>query len=200
MEFKIPGSQPAETTDQTTQNGIVADANQGLAALASQIDEETKSGEAGTDVINQTTESFDHSLADLDDGPGFEGEPVREDYIEVSYKHRSIAHFKVGPFIFKNHVLVIGGTTRDVLAKVEQFKDLWRGLGPQDKLNIKRLKNIQNEANVDDDLTPRAVRGAVDTAGIADRQLGDRLTPQTPKPGQKTGFAARSLPFQNIGR
>lgn len=98
---------------------------------------------------------------------------------EKAFRHKTVKHFKVGPFIFKDNVLLIKSDDESEFTKLlAQFEKLWNGLHPSDKNAIRALKSVSNEEDVGEGVRKAslAVRGAVDTANIADRPAGDRLS------------------------
>lgn len=104
------------------------------------------------------------------------GEPSTE-RVTIRYKHKKISRFACGEdnkaaghyrFEFIDHILTITGTPEEVEAKNEEFLRMAKGFMTVDKLNIVRLKEIENEMSLDDE-SIRVVRGIVDTANVSDR-------------------------------
>ena len=131
---------------------------------------------------------------------------------EKGFRHKTVKHFKVGPFIFKDSLLVIKSDDEDDFNKqMAQFEKLWHGLHPADRNAIRALKSVSNEEDVDVGVRKSlAVRGTVDTAKIADRPADDRLTAggdsaalnqdgSTPNPTGAVTAPAKTLAAFKIG-
>lgn len=103
--------------------------------------------------------------------------------VEVVFRHRTINHFVVGRFVFKDHILRMIGTPDEVAKEEAAFLDLYRGLMGPDRNNIKRIVNTQPQL-----FDSPAVRGALGTHQISDKAApsGGIPAPQVPK--QPAGF------------
>lgn len=83
------------------------------------------------------------------------------------YKHKTINHFKVGRFEFRNHILIIEEESQEALEESKaEFERLYDGLMQIDKNNIVRLKSVQNETRIES----RVTRGIVGTNHVVDKQ------------------------------
>lgn len=218
------GTKSAEATQQTAETKTSENAAPtAVDTPETPANAETQTGSAGGDTagldafapLKDVAVSYEQVDNALNHDPviaNAEEEEIVEDfgpYKRIDYKHKSIATFEIGTpnakvefdglmieahFRFSNHIMTLEGPSQIVDARNKLFLKYYSGLLGVDKVNIKRLRNIENEVTPEIDLTPSSVRGPVGTQRIADRQAGDRLMPQT-RPGG--GFAARTLPFQN---
>lgn len=111
----------------------------------------------------------------------------------ISYRHKKIANFMTGEdkpdqglyvFEFRDHILTITGSTQEeVEAKNEAFLKLARGFLNVDKINIVRLRNIQNEMSLAE-ASQKVVRGAVGTNNVADKPVDQtEAAPKAPSSG-----------------
>jgi hypothetical protein len=90
-----------------------------------------------------------------------------DEVYEKGYKHANIAHFQVGRFVFKDHILILRASTPEALAAMdEDFLKAAVGLEPRDKVAISELRNVQNETPLMDRLASRRISGAVGTRDI----------------------------------
>ena len=118
---------------------------------------------------------------------------------EKAFRHKTVKHFKVGPFIFKDGILIIKADDEaEFTKKLASFESLWSGLHPSDKTNIRALKAVSNEESVEDGVRKAslAVRGPVATNDISDRPAGERLSAgaEQTKVGDGEGDPANPAP------
>ena len=116
---------------------------------------------------------------------------------EKAFRHKTVKHFKVGPFIFKDGILIIKADDEaEFTKKLASFESLWSGLHPSDKTNIRALKAVSNEESVEDGVRKAslAVRGPVATNDISDRPAGERLTAGEPVASTSEGDPANPAP------
>lgn len=88
--------------------------------------------------------------------------PMEDDTPEemVGFRHKMISRFAVGPFEFKNHILMVP------LSKVPEFQKAYLGLERRDRIQIVQLRAIENEMDAMAPRPSRAVRGAASTSTI----------------------------------
>lgn len=77
-----------------------------------------------------------------------------------AYKHRTVKHYKVGPFEFQNHILVLFNKDSD-----NAFRRLFAGLPPMDQSQIVKY-DIEASLRVEQPVMVE--RGALSTSGIKD--------------------------------
>lgn len=111
---------------------------------------------------------------------------------QIGYRHKRIAHFKVGQFVFHDHILRIVAHSPEELASLnEEFVRLYHGLMQIDRVNIVRLRELSNEVSISES---RAVRGSLGSDKVSDKPINGEST------GIKSGFKFRaSLPQQSGG-
>jgi len=112
--------------------------------------------------------------------------------VRIQYRHKKIAWFATGEdnpsaghyrFEFKDHILTIEGTQEEVEKKNAEFLRLAQGFMMVDKINIVRIREVENEIGLDDARVKQVVRGPVSTADVTDKPVDQTAAaPAAPKP------------------
>lgn len=74
----------------------------------------------------------------------------------IYFKHKQIRRFKVGRFVFKDHILAIKGK------ELDEWMQAFNGLVGVDKVNITAVRALRNEF----DVSSVVVRGAVPSQSL----------------------------------
>lgn len=105
----------------------------------------------------------------------------------AAFKHKSIPNFKVNKFQFVKGILRIESDSEEEFKTlIEEFMRAYDGLHGSDKAAIVKIKEVQNEESLSH-RGPSAIRGAVGTHQIADKEVAQ--APNAPAPAVKSFFS-----------